>query len=131
MTIGQLSNISGIPTKTIRYYELRKLIAKPKTRESGYRIYNDDYVVRLDLIKNAKALGFTLKEIKYLIESDDCKYVCEFSVGKLEEISNKIKELKVLEKKLRQLIKKCTNETIVENCTVYKTLSPKTERRSK
>ncbi len=66
--IGQIAKQVGINVETICYYERIKLLPKPKRRESHYRVYDAIDLKRFMFIKRAKELGFTLKEIKELLE---------------------------------------------------------------
>ena len=68
MTIGQLASAAGINVETVRYYERRGLLAQPE-RGDGYREYSQDDVERLAFVRRAKALGFTLAEIRSLLAS--------------------------------------------------------------
>lgn len=67
-TIGQLARLSGFGAETIRYYEREQLVHEPPRRASGYREYPEDTLARLRFIRHAKELGFSLKDIKDLLE---------------------------------------------------------------
>ncbi len=62
MTRGELARQTGISTSTIRYYEDSGILPAPKRIANGYRIYTDDYLVKIKFIKDAKSLGYSLKE---------------------------------------------------------------------
>ena len=66
-TIGELAGAVGVNVQTVRYYERRGLLPKPKRRASGYREYLATDVARLEFIRRAQALGFTLSEIEQLL----------------------------------------------------------------
>jgi DNA-binding transcriptional MerR regulator len=68
MKIGDVARLSGLPIKTIRYYERRGLLEPASRLESGYRVYGADEVARLEFINRAKLLGLTLAEIRELVE---------------------------------------------------------------
>lgn len=68
LTIGRLAQTVGVNIQTIRYYERRRLLTPNKRRPSGYRLYDHEARRRLQFIKNAKALGFTLQEIGDLLD---------------------------------------------------------------
>ena len=59
MRIGELSERSGVPTKTIRYWEQSGLVAEPARTGSGYRDYHDDTLAVLRFVRSAQAAGFT------------------------------------------------------------------------
>ena len=67
LTIGQLARIVGVNVQTVRYYERLNLLAPSARRPSGYRLYSHEEERRLRFIKNAQALGFTLREIAELL----------------------------------------------------------------
>ena len=69
MNIGQLSRRTGVPIDTVRYYEKQRLLPPPTRSASGYRHYEADDVLRLNFIRRAKVLGFTLDEIRDLLAS--------------------------------------------------------------
>lgn len=63
LKIGELAKLTGFTTKAIRYYEVLGLLPKPQRSESGYRLYSDEDIERLEFIKKAKHLGFSLEDI--------------------------------------------------------------------
>jgi Cu(I)-responsive transcriptional regulator len=67
MTIGEASEASGLPQKTIRFYETAGIIKPPLRGENRYRVYSDNDVQTLRFIQRARALGFSLKDIKSLL----------------------------------------------------------------
>lgn len=64
MTRGEVADKAGVNPETLRYYERNDLIPTPPRFDGGFRLYDDSYVKRLQFIKRAKELGFTLAEIK-------------------------------------------------------------------
>lgn len=69
-TIGLLADAAGVNVETIRYYERRGLLAEPPRSAAGYRQYGDADLWRLDFIRRAKSLGFTLTEIASLVDAE-------------------------------------------------------------
>ncbi len=67
LTIGKLSKMAGVTNDTVRFYERYGLIAPVSRSKSNYRLYREEDALRLRFIKRAKALGFTLNEIKDLL----------------------------------------------------------------
>ena len=61
MKIGELAKATGLTTKTIRYYELNRLLEEPERTESGYRVYGQEAVEQLEFVKKAKRLGLSLE----------------------------------------------------------------------
>jgi MerR family transcriptional regulator, copper efflux regulator len=111
MNIGDAAERSGLPAKTIRYYEDIHLL-KPARGENGYRDYSSEDVHRLRFLQRARSLGFSVEECRQLLslyadkrrESADVKAVAE---AKLMEIDRKIAELVSLRKTLRHLVHAC------------------------
>lgn len=67
MQIGQLAKAAGVTVQAIRFYERTALLAFPERKESGYRIYGDGDLRRLQFIRQAKRLGFSLDEIRTIL----------------------------------------------------------------
>ncbi len=120
MTIGQLAKKTEINIQTIRYYESISLLPKPKTKESGYREYTEEFIAKINFIRNAKMLGFTLAEIRSIIKIDECRDIYELAGNKLREVKIKIIKGKELEKKLNLLLKNCPKKGSAEDCTIIK-----------
>ncbi len=123
-TVGQLAKRTNINAETVRYYERRRLLPKPKRSESSYRQYTEDDVARIMFIKRSKELGFTLKEISELLyikldTETTCRDVKEFSSKKITDVEEKIKDLQSIKKKLQELLVKCNREdTSTSECPI-------------
>ncbi len=109
LTIGELAKELHLNPKTIRYYEEVGLLPKPRRSESGYRIYSQDEMGRLQLVKRAKALGLSLAEIKELVEyaiDGRCSALehrlLSLVEAKLGEIDQKIRDLATFREDLTQ-----------------------------
>jgi MerR family transcriptional regulator, copper efflux regulator len=106
--INQLSKETGVSVPTIRFYEKSGLFKgkrKPENKTNNYRYYDDEVVEKLDLIKEAKAVGFTLSEIKELISAWYSKKISQerklaILDEKMLQIDAKIKELKAVKKQI-------------------------------
>ncbi len=112
MSRSQLAQAVGVNIETLRYYERRGLIPEPKRRASGYRLYSPDYVKRIHFIQKAKTLGFTLEEIKALLQlrvagDTTCDQVREKAERKTAEIERKISELQKMQSALKNLASSC------------------------
>ena len=68
MQIGKLAEEVGVSVQTVRYYERRGLLPEPDRTGTGYRSYDREAVLRLRFVLTAKGLGFTLSEIRELID---------------------------------------------------------------
>ena len=126
--VGQLADEAGINVETVRYYENIKLLPKPKRKESRYRVYDESDLARLKFIVRAKELGFTLKEIKELLSikidsRSKCGDVKRLAEDKIDDVKEKIKDLKNILIHLEILKEKCVNEEISsEDCPIVKSL---------
>lgn len=106
--INQLSKETGIPIATIRFYEKSGLFTgkkKSDVKSNNYTYYDDEVVDKLDLIRDAKSVGFTLSEIKELIDAWYNKRITKerkvmILDNKLLQIEEKIKELKAVKKQI-------------------------------
>lgn len=128
MNIGQLARQAGVPIDTIRYYERQRLIPEPARTPSGYRQYARDDVTRLEFIRRAKALGFTLEEIGELMSlsgnlSSDMKGMKEAAVRKLELVEERLAELTRVRDALRQLTEACPGHGSLAACPIMAALA--------
>lgn len=121
LTSGKLAKMAGINIESIRFYERKGLLPKPKRSDSGYRLYAMDDVKRIQFIKNAQNLGFTLREIKDLLnlridEHNLCADVQKLIIEKINEIELKIKEMKKIDKTLKEMQKLCSTNELEKEC---------------
>lgn len=112
MTIGKLAKEAGVGVETVRFYERKGLIRKPLKKDSGFRIYSHEAVTRIRFIRRAQELGFTLREVKELVELQSKRKMTGGQVQKkadikIQEIRQKISDLKKMEESLSQLSKVC------------------------
>lgn len=115
MNIGAVAEKSGLPAKTIRYYEDIGLL-KPDRAENGYRDYSLSDVHRLRFLQRSRSLGFSVEECRQLLslygdsdrESADVKAIAE---AKLADIDRKIAELASLRDMLRHLVRNCHGDS--------------------
>lgn len=130
--VGEIAEIVGVNVETLRYYEKIKLMPKPKRKEfSRYRIYDDNDLARLTFIKRAKELGFTLKEIKELLDlkiesTATCGDIKHLAEHKLTDIENRIKDLLKIKKVLTKLVHQCINEEVsTDDCPILEVIDDK------
>lgn len=111
LTIGRLADAAGVNVETVRYYERRGLLPEPPRTASGYRQYGDDHVWRLDLIRRAKTLGFTLTEIGALLAGGGgprtVEAVLAAAADRLDALDREIGELVAARERLRLLVEVC------------------------
>jgi MerR family transcriptional regulator, mercuric resistance operon regulatory protein len=109
LTIGQLAAGGNVGVETIRFYQRKGLLETP-TRESGIRRYGSEDLRRLRFIKQAQAAGFTLEEIKELLELDsgqDRSRARELARSRIEALDAKIAELGRARQALERLATEC------------------------
>ena len=124
MTIGELAAEANISTQTIRFYERKGLLPTPhRLRDSGYRDYQEEDVKRLLLIRAVKEAGFTLKEISEILEleiipKEACCDMIALLDRKEEEVKSRMRNLKQVQKSLRDLRTKCLTTRGKQPCQV-------------
>jgi DNA-binding transcriptional MerR regulator len=119
MRIGELSAKAGVNVQTIRFYEREKLLQKPARTASGYRTFEEADLERVRFIKDSQQLGFSLKEIKELLEihesaksfaggrqrkSKEWEKAFRIAKERLQLINQKIDFLKVLKRPLAAVL---------------------------
>lgn len=104
--IGELAARTGVPVRTIRFYEQTGLLPAPERTPGGYRAYTDDAVVQLRFVRTAQTLGLSLAEIADVLRIRDtqgppCTYVTELLHTHLRALQARITELTALHDELR------------------------------
>ena len=122
-TIGQLAKETGIKVETIRFYEKYGLIAKPSRRESGYREFTQKHIGQIAFIKQAKAMGFTLKEILNLLGYVDKKHsksdIHKFIENKILDSETRISDLKKTKQSIQLMLNKCLTRESIYDCPIF------------
>jgi len=111
MNIGQVAKASGLPAKTIRYYEDIGLIL-PYRQENGYRVFDSGHLNKLRFLQRARSLGFSVEDCRTLLAlyedksrtSEDVKRIAE---NRLADIDRKMKELQSMRAVLLHLVGNC------------------------
>lgn len=111
MLIGELAIRSGVPAKTLRYYEDIGLLDAPARSPSGYRDYAESVIDRLWFIRAAQALGLSLGEIRSIVAMRDsgqvpCGHVLGLLRARSEDIRTTIRELRALQSELDRLVER-------------------------
>lgn len=112
LTIGKLAKITGTTADTLRYYEKMSLIKSAARSRAGYRLYDESVINVIRFIRGAKALNFTLAEIRKLLtlnssDQASCAEVLKQTEGKIREAEAKIMELKEIKNVLSKLSEEC------------------------
>ena len=126
VTIGQVAQRAGVEVDTIRFYERRGLLEEPPRSDSGYRLYSDAAVERLQFIRRAKDLGFTLSEIQDLLAllakpAEPTVQVREQAQSKLNGIDAKLRDLQRMRDTLLELVQACNESE--EGCPILGALT--------
>src|ERR1044071_2640088 len=112
-TIGGLAKTAGVGVETVRYYQRRGLLPEPARPPGEVRRYGDEDAKRLRFIRSAQAAGFTLNEIKLLLDldaADDRARARELAQARVAAIDSKIAELKEARDALATLATACASK---------------------
>ncbi|MBT8436854.1 MAG: helix-turn-helix domain-containing protein [Gammaproteobacteria bacterium] len=129
LTRGKLATRTGCNIETIRYYETIGLIPAPARTASGYRAYSDEHLRRLNFIQRARSLGFSSEQTRGLLDLTepggnktraDVKSLTDAHV---DEISQKIRDLQKIKKRLKQISSFCDGSTkSASTCPILESL---------
>ena len=130
LKIGALGRATDTNVETIRYYERNGLLSKPPRTDGNYRAYGAPDLNRLSFIRRARDLGFSLDQVRALLElSDDkardCATVDDLARDHLAEVERKIADLEALKAALSDLIASCCGGTVAD-CRILEALAPST-----
>lgn len=126
LAIGALSRRTGVNIETVRYYERIGLLPSPGRSEGGHRLYGSGHLLRLNFVRRARDLGFTLDEIRALLELAEkrdrpCAEVREVATGHLSHIRAKIADLRAMERVLAGMVARCV-EGPTPDCPIIEAL---------
>jgi len=112
IAIGSLSQRTGTNVETIRYYERVGLLAAPARSLGGYRLYGTGQLKRLIFIRRARALGFSIDEVRTLLRLADerkrpCSEVRVVAEAHLKDVHAKIADLRRMERVLKTTVARC------------------------
>lgn len=129
MKIGELARVTDTKVETIRYYESIDLLGSSSRSEGNYRLYEPEAVARLSFIRRARSLGFSIEEVRQLLEMADddsrsCSAVDVLARRHLQAVDQKLADLKALRRGLHDIIGKCSNGTVAD-CQIIEALSPR------
>jgi Hg(II)-responsive transcriptional regulator len=127
-TIGALAAAAGVHVETVRYYERRGLLAKPRAVR-GWRRYDDQALQTLRFVKRAQKLGFSLAEIAELLalrrstRERTCARVRARAQEKLAEVDAKLRDLLAIRGALAELAAACPAEGPAGRCPILSALA--------
>ena len=124
-TRGKLAKATGCNIETVRYYEKIELLPNPPRSSSGYRLYDENHLRILKFIQRAKTLGFSTDRIRELLQLSDVQghhtrsEVKSLTEEHIKEVSEKIRDLQKLKKRLDQISSHCDGSNkSAENCPI-------------
>lgn len=128
MQIGELAKATETKVETIRYYEQSGLLPSPARTHGNYRNYGPDHLARLSFIRRARDLGFSIEQVRALLDlSDDrardCATVDHIAREHLREVDRKLADLTALRRELSAVIASCGGGTVGE-CRIIEALAP-------
>jgi Hg(II)-responsive transcriptional regulator len=123
MTIGEVARAAGVGVETVRFYVRRNLIAQPKRPLSGYRTYDQQTAERIRFIRRAQELGFSLAEVKQLLElrrdpRRRCADVKSEAEAKISQIDAKVASLRRVRRALVDITKSCSGKGPISACPI-------------
>lgn len=134
LTIGKLASASSVNVETIRFYERKGILKQPR-KAGAFRYYPENYIHRIRFIKRSQELGFTLSETKELLDlriknQSKCSDVLKKTESKINEIDQKIKDLKKMKKSLEGLANCCEDPNIpLSECPILDCFMSKGKNR--
>lgn len=129
LTIGKLASACEVNIDTIRYYERKNILNPVGRTETGYRLYSSDSIARLQFIRTAQTLGFTLSDISELLDFQsnddiDCGDVKQKAQQKIQNIDDKINHLVNIKSALSELAESCPGQgSPTSECTILNALN--------
>lgn len=125
MTIGAFAKLASVNVETIRFYQRKGLIAEPKKPRGGVRRYGQHDVARMQFVKSAQRVGFTLDEIAQLLKLEDgthCREAAEIAGHRLDDIRERMADLARMEAVLAKLLRRCRTQRTPISCPLIASL---------
>ena len=135
-TIGRLAKAAEVPISTVRYYEQRGLLEPDQRTRASYRIYTAEGLKRLRFIKAAQSSGFTLEDIRMLLDlrdgaADPCGEVREVVAKRLGTVGTQLRELRRVERVLKETLAWCDKPRAQGCCPAIEGLEAAASKGSK
>lgn len=123
MKIGDLATASSTAVDTIRYYEREGLLPAPARTQGGFRVYEPAHLERLQFIRYCRGLDMSLDEVRVLLRvkdapGGDCGDVNALLDEHIGHVTRRIKELRALEKQLKDLRQRCAAAQSADQCGI-------------
>lgn len=129
LTIGQLARRAKLAPETLRHYERLELIRPSRRSDANYRLYDSSALQRLQFIRRAQSLGFSLPEIRQLLGlhgagDGDMAQVRAIAEQRMAQIDQRMADLQRLREGLEQLVRACPGHGPLAECPILAALSP-------
>ena len=133
LPIGEMSRKTGVNIETIRYYERIGIMPNPVRTQGGHRAYDAGQLKRLDFIRRSRELGFSLGEIRALLDLVDtgtytCAEVHQMTTAHLANVRKKISDLRRMERVLKEMAAECSRGYVPECPIIDKLLEQAASR---
>ena len=125
LPIGAFAAAAGVNVETIRFYERKGLLPRPRRAYGSIHRYSDAEVARVKFVKSAQRLGFSLEEVAGLLTLDDGAHCAEarmFAEQKLEDVRAKLDDLRRIESVLAHLVDRCGESRGTITCPIIAAL---------
>lgn len=128
LKIGELAKLANCQSETVRYYEREGLLPAPVRTDANYRMYGDEHVERLRLIRHCRSLDMTLDEIRTLLKfwdapDENCGEVNAVLDAHISHVASRLAELKALETQLKGLRRLCDATHAAKYCGILNDLT--------
>ena len=132
--IGELAKAADVPISTVRYYDGRGLLPPETRTRSSYRLYGEVSLTRLRFIRAAQASGFTLEDIRLLLDlrdgqGDPCGEVRDIVASRLDAVSEQLRELRHVQRVLKETLAWCDKPRAKGCCPAIDKLDAAAARR--
>jgi DNA-binding transcriptional MerR regulator len=121
--IGELARSAGVKIPTIRYYEQIGLLGAPERTEGKQRRYGNDAVQRLNFIRHARDMGFSVEDIRELLAlskrpDQPCGNIDKIAARQLAAVDQRIAQLTALRTELMRMLDQCEGSSVAECCVI-------------
>ncbi len=128
MTIGKIAKKTALNVQTIRFYERAGLLEAAERTPSGYRQFEENTVERIEFIRKAQKIGYSLEEIKELLSlsvsrENPCDTVRLMTEVKIAEVNEKMRDLRELKSRLDRLVGQCEAGNTEGKCPILENLT--------